>query len=59
MTAEEIGRVLVDIQVLFLNHMYRPREIQYASVSVGRRNVADFQILFTRVMALGDGHEAN
>lgn len=58
MTAEEIGRVLVDIQALFLNHMYGPREIQYASVSIGRRNIATFQILFTRVMALGDGHEA-
>ena len=51
MTADQIARIIVEMQVLYLNNLNGPREILRAEVRPGyaRTDVAVFQILFSRV----------
>ena len=46
MSREEIARVLVEVQVLYLNHIFGPREIESADVTRegSGRMLATFQI---------------
>ena len=48
MSPLQVKQLLVEVQVLYLNNMYGPREIVFAYVSLGfpKIKVAAFQIVF-------------
>ena len=56
MTRDQIARLLVEIQVLFLNNMNGPQEILVADVKIGsaREHIALFQVMFSRVTMTTD-----